>query len=600
MKSSNSMPRPSGKSIYRQRKEYAQSISKMSDFLQYRVEHLLTCDLDSRDVQNLDDCLARLKMLDAKGRVWGQDMIIQFQGNNLLLVDIETKEELECFPIDTIMESQPMLNSCIYNSILTLTVKDRNRRKNSVFMFQCEEVGAELINAEIGNVIRNRKDEREDPDVLRSNLENMLSHPGRGPLLTKPPPQTAQPEERWNDYNQTVPWNPPNHDEPPLPERRINMEEERPRSNPDKEKALIQRDIDILNHVLNDVEVFSSKLQQDTGTTNTKKSKKKKEKKKDKKKDDDSGIPESAFIDVFQKIKYGINLLGKLDSNIQNPSPEDLSHVFFSTLPFFIQKCPSQDLAMGVISPLLTKPALYLLSSSLTKEESNIWMSLGKAWSTPRAEWPNPESVPPYTPVFYDGWEPPVISPPSERKTRDDQMFQRSQSIRSNRISDQLKMVQAMYDFNARNSRELTVQKGDVLEVLDENKQWWMVRNKRGDQGYVPSNILEPLGGNNGESSAENPIYSRNKFSNPELTERSSNSEVANWLKQNGFSPVTVKCISILNGDQLFQLSRQEILSVCPEEGNEVYARLKDMKLAAETGSNSPGSYHHSQPYFNY
>ncbi|XP_043932117.1 epidermal growth factor receptor kinase substrate 8-like protein 3 [Protopterus annectens] len=202
MKRSNSMPRPSGKSIYKQRKEYAQSISKMNDFLEYRVEHLLTCDLDAREVQTLDDCLARLKMLDAKGRVWGQDMIIQFQGNTLLLVDIETKEELECIPIDTIVESQPMLNSCIYNSILTLTVKDRNRRKASVFMFQCEEVGAELIHTEVGNVIRNRKEGRGDPDVLRSNLENMLSHPGRGPLLSKPPPQT---EERWNDYDQTAP-----------------------------------------------------------------------------------------------------------------------------------------------------------------------------------------------------------------------------------------------------------------------------------------------------------------------------------------------------------------------------------------------------------
>ncbi|XP_043932004.1 epidermal growth factor receptor kinase substrate 8-like [Protopterus annectens] len=378
------------------------------------------------------------------------------------------------------------------------------------------------------------------------------------------------------------------------------MDEGRPLSNSDKEKALIQRDIDILNHVLNDIEEFSGKLQQDIGTTNSKKSKKKKEKKKSKKKDGDSGIPDSAFIDIFQKIKYGINLLARLDSNIQNPSPEELVHVFFSTIPFIIQHCPSQDLAMGIVSPLLTKSGLQLLSSSLTKEEVNIWTSLGRAWSTPRSEWPNPESVPPYVPVFYDGWEPPVISPPTERKMKDDQMSQRSQSLHSDRMSDRMKMVQAMYDFNARNPRELTVQKGDVLEVLDENKQWWMVRNNRGDQGHVPSNILEPLDGNNGEIRVQNPLYSRNKSSMPELTERSSTTDVTNWLKQNRFSAITVRCLSVLNGEQLLQLSRQEILSVCPEEGNEVYAMLKDMRLPAETGSNSPSSYHPSQPYFNY
>lgn len=33
-----------------------------------------------------------------------------------------------------------MMDSCVYNSLLTATVKDRSKRTTSVFMFQCEDL----------------------------------------------------------------------------------------------------------------------------------------------------------------------------------------------------------------------------------------------------------------------------------------------------------------------------------------------------------------------------------------------------------------------------------------------------------------------------
>lgn len=39
----------------------------------------------------MDDCVVKLKRLDAKGRLWPQDMIMEVQGGYLLLSDIETK-----------------------------------------------------------------------------------------------------------------------------------------------------------------------------------------------------------------------------------------------------------------------------------------------------------------------------------------------------------------------------------------------------------------------------------------------------------------------------------------------------------------------------
>ena len=31
------------------------------------------------------------------------------------------------------------------------------------------------------------------------------------------------------------------------------------------------------------------------------------------------------------------------------------------------------------------------------------------------------------------------------------------------------------------------------LKVVDKSKQWWIIRNVRKEEGYVPQNILEPV-----------------------------------------------------------------------------------------------------------
>ncbi|VDK61284.1 unnamed protein product [Cylicostephanus goldi] len=48
----------------------------------------------------------------------------------------------------------------------------------------------------------------------------------------------------------------------------------------------------------------------------------------------------------------------------------------------------------------------------------------------------------------------------------------------------------ATFDRVAQNAKELTVSRGEYLEVLDDAKNWWECRNVHQRVGYVPHTIL--------------------------------------------------------------------------------------------------------------
>ena len=45
------------------------------------------------------------------------------------------------------------------------------------------------------------------------------------------------------------------------------------------------------------------------------------------------------------------------------------------------------------------------------------------------------------------------------------------------------------------------------LQLLDVSKKWWKVRNDRGEEGYVPNNVLESP-----EKQAANGVRIQHKF----------------------------------------------------------------------------------------
>ncbi|KAK2859249.1 hypothetical protein Q5P01_003869 [Channa striata] len=734
----------SAKALYEQRKHYIKtSINSLTDTSQYHVEHLTTFVLDRKDgMITVDDGIRRLRLLDAKGKVWTQEMLLQVEEKSVSLIDQETKNELENFPIGTIQHCQAVMNACSYDSILALVCKESGQTKPDLHLFQCDDIKANLVHADIESAMIDAKGGKlkKRPEALKMILKSDGVIP---PPPTAPAPEPPPPSGQVDVKSRVAAWSAWTNEQQEYEKQRQMLEEDGP---VEMTAARVDRDVQILNHILDDIEFFVTKLQK-AAEAFTELSKRKKTKK-GKKKGPGEGVltlrskppAEDEFVDCLQKFKHAFNQLGKLKDHIQNPSAVDLVHFLFSPLRMVIQASGSVDLARSVVVPLLTREAIDFLHSSGTAEERLLWVTLGDGWTKCRLEWPKDHYFPTCVLTFRDGWEPPalpVVTPIREQELTQlaeslaSADFQRQEELKIRLAQEQSAVHQfppaegsfdegrgqsklfakSKYDFVARNNTELSVLKDEVVEVLDDRKQWWKVRNGCGASGYVPNNILEitkavdvtgrgepiyshtiqqllgelnekqttrtdyipakpvvtpvppaptppppaptrlptpPLpppavepaklaagsstvSRQNSTTSSDNgsiatrdqsghrsvpanrrksnmeevqdelmhrltlgrsaqkkfqaPPRANNNLPSISITYDSSPDEVKAWLEAKGFSPVTITSLGVLTGAQLFSLNKDELKTVCPDDGARVYSQVTVQKAALEKSS---------------
>uniref|UniRef100_A0A096LPZ7 Epidermal growth factor receptor kinase substrate 8-like protein 2 n=1 Tax=Poecilia formosa TaxID=48698 RepID=A0A096LPZ7_POEFO len=497
----------SAKALYEQRKKYSNSNFIMQETSQYHVEHLSTFVMDKTEsIVTVDDAIKKLILLDSRDKIWTQEMLLQVTDKAVRLLDCDTQEELENFPLTTVHLCQTVLNQTRYPSVLLLMCQDRDQHKPDIHFFHCDQVEAEMVHADIDSALGdNKHGKKMRLETLKVNQEKMKRQ--RETIL--PPSAPRGP--------------------PPVANRRAaaaahTHSENARRLSPlaglhdaeshEKLAQRIEKDVQILNCALDDIEIFVARLQKAAEAFYQLNQRNKS--KKNKKKGPAEGMltlrarppSEAEFIDSLQKLKLALNLLAKLKKHLQNPSAPELVHFLFGPLELVLQTCGSPDLVRSVISPHLSMDAVDFLRGHLTPKEMNMFELLGDGWTRPRAEWPRDQCAPPYYPKFRNGWEPPAeffltspwetegppsplpspTSPDYRRHSSDDYYVNPSppNGVHSNR-----KYAKIRYNFVARNPNELSVLQDEVLEVLEDNKQWWKLRNRSGQSGYVPYNILD-------------------------------------------------------------------------------------------------------------
>nr|XP_021513015.1 epidermal growth factor receptor kinase substrate 8-like protein 1 isoform X2 [Meriones unguiculatus] len=522
-------PKPNAKSIYEQRKRYSTVV--MADVSQYHVNHLVTFCLGEEDgVHTVEDASRKLAVMDSQGRVWAQEMLLRVSPDHVTLLDPVSKEELESYPLDAIVRCDAVMPRGRSRSLLLLVCQEPERAQPDVHFFQGLLLGAELIREDIQGALQNYRSGRGErrAAALRATQEELQR--GASPATETPPLQrrpsvraviSAVEPSAGRGRPQVEPIPETEDARRPDPARTRSAEPASPDLGPrGPELAGLQaeRDVDILNHVFDDVESFVSRLQKSAEAARVLEHRERG--RRTRRRAPGEGLltlrakppTEAEYTDVLQKIKYAFSLLARLRGNIANPSSAELLHFLFGPLQMIVNTSGGPEFASSVRRPHLTLEAVSLLRDNVTPRENALWTSLGDSWTRPGVELP-PEEGSQYNPEFYSGWEPPATDPqgrawedPVEKQLQHEKR-RRQQSapqVAVNGHQDpgleaepQLeertrKWVLCNYDFQARNSSELSVKHRDVLEVLDDRRKWWKVRDHQGQEGYVPYNILTP------------------------------------------------------------------------------------------------------------
>ncbi|KAF3859778.1 hypothetical protein F7725_022177 [Dissostichus mawsoni] len=364
--------------------------------------HLSSFIVDRKDgLLSVEDGVRRLRLLEAKGKVWTQEMILQVEERSVRLLDLDTQKDLEYFPVSSLLQVQAVMNSCSFDSLLALV----------------------------------------------------------------PPSSTNQVDVK----SRAAAWSAWTNEQQDCEKQRHIYEED---EGGDTSAARVDRDVQILNHILDDVEFFVMKLQKSTEAFSE--LSKRKKNKKGKKKGPGEGVltlrskppSEEEFVDCLQKFKQAFNQLGKLRDHIQNPSAEDLLHFLRCGLPPLSRESRGET-PVGDSGGRLDQE--HRRCSVFPPDDRYTFLLLLFLLQTLQI-------------LDQDSAVAAIRDAVSRRVDR---------SLDGDSSLTPKPFAKSKYDFVARNNTELSVLKDEVVEVLDDRKQWWKVRNGAGLSGYVPNNILE-------------------------------------------------------------------------------------------------------------
>ncbi|XP_050452041.1 epidermal growth factor receptor kinase substrate 8-like isoform X2 [Cataglyphis hispanica] len=566
----------------------------------YMMEHLATFTVTKETgIVYPADGMRRLLQLEKSNGIWSQKMQLRLERNWVLIMDNETGAVMERFPASLIQEPTAFTSRDpmeMYNNILVFTVADDSGsgQRAEMHIFQCQSVSAQ--------------DLVEDLKMLQMGKLVTGGSP-RGPRGHIPPPPTLPPPEPplngVNVREQVSTFNTASEGQNDISREENNDEV----SSTSSEKY--ERDVTILNHCFDDIEKFIARLQHAAAAS--RELERRRRNRKSKKRNLGDGMltmrakppPEMEFIDIFQKFKLSFNLLAKLKAHIHDPNAPELVHFLFTPLALIVDASHDTNydpnLPSKVVSPLLTREAVNLLINCVTSKETELWHSLGDTWLIPRDQWKG--HVPPYHPIFMDGWSPEYSIPEdrdhdhlasllnADKQKRDElpeqqndpyynhrdideshyssdyleyesreerggneyfdrnygpssELYSREERVDQTRAHSDIsvdsieraprasagidrtqeawldelaarhaKIVQVTYPRTANNDKELTVVRGEYLEILDDSRKWWKARNSRGQIAHVPHTIVTSH--NSIPHSADNDV-----FNNPLYTSR--------------------------------------------------------------------------------
>lgn len=525
----------------------------------FLMEHLATFPIDHENpngIRYAADGMRKLLQLEKTTGIWSQRMDITLNQRKQLvqILDNDSKNVIENFPVEWIGTPTPFKNNDpmeMYNNIVVFTVEpppSRSGRSNSeMHIFQCRNVDANILCDYLSS--------------MKQGYNNSPDYALKRATASQEPLTVIRPMPVRKTASQ-VPTNNNNHNSGDQYERDVHVLNY---CFDDIEKFIAR-----LHHLASATKEmerrrrYSSRSSQNGGFSNGMAG---------------EGMlsmrtrppTEVDFLDIFAKFKLSFNLLAKLKAYIHDPNAPELVHFLFTPLALIVDAAKdimamygnnqrNEGITAQVISPFFTNGTVNLLSNCVTSRESELWRSLGDPWTLTRQQFLGKYKgveYQDYHPVFFDGY-----SPDFQLVFEDEPELERSRSSMTspiekafaefNDIHDDTesidsieqrhfpaapsgeaeitvwlrdlelrnaKVVRVTYPRTANNDKELTVARGEVLEIVDDSRKWWRARNIHGQVGFVPHtivaryNVSGGVGGDLDDADLDdvfqNPVYSR-------------------------------------------------------------------------------------------
>ncbi|XP_054162619.1 epidermal growth factor receptor kinase substrate 8-like protein 1 isoform X2 [Oppia nitens] len=553
----------------------------------YSVEHLATFSTTSPQQQQTTPKMAlqRLFAMEKTSGIWTQRMALQLKGNHMWILDGESNDVVERFPVSLIQSPTPFNDhNHIYNNILIFTVQLPNENQGELHIFQCVSHNAIQIVEDIQQWMRhyganNHNESSAQPNVSVKETVNVFNKIAAQREI-KPSSPTGDGQTRL-----IANYEPDSRSITTTSSIDSSHHNGTNRTGSHDQSLNNERYVSILNHCFDDIERFIIRLQHAAAALRELQLRNHRRQGKGAAHAGDGllamrarGPNESEFFEILSKFKLAFNLLAKLKGCIHDPNAPELVHFLFTPLAIIIEAARSNEPPIDpsiVGVPFLNYEAIDLLSNCCTSKEFDLWQSLGPNWVQPIKH--NTRHSSSYQPVFTDGWAPNITEPEligiaSESEQEDDSIqlhrdesnfrnrrdvnsreYQRGPQFDDSDIDDNIidgrhiqhrispstsshatrvvrgntppspidsierdsptvqvneldqsewlaeltarnaKIVRVLFPRTANNDKELTVIRGEILEILDDSRKWWKARNWRGQVAHVPHTIVSEI-----------------------------------------------------------------------------------------------------------
>ncbi|KAI6655546.1 Epidermal growth factor receptor kinase substrate 8-like [Oopsacas minuta] len=550
----------------------------------FQVDHLVTLHYPSGRPQLPEESVQRMRELAISGTLYSQEVYLCVASSYLAIRQFHTNEVINWFPMLQISKVYAYSGKKEFPNLLIVHTHDNRGSKPFIHIFGCEQAN----NREIRDLLISFLNRRYSSELTHTpQMDTIEEHSSSG----EDAPPTHRKLSIWEKLSSRpstkskalifeegavaeggavrTDKSPPSHK---IGLAAAELNQQRNKAN------LIQRDIDLLNAALDDVELTADLVH--NYITYQKVGKKKKKGRTSSRPSEPPRPPsKTELIDSFQKSRYATNLLGKLGHHLRNPNCCEILNLLMETIKGLSDFTGGFKLVSAVNVPLLTDRSVRLLSRGLSKEMKVYWTNLGTNWMLTHSSWPQTKPIPKYDVIFSNGYtidnlplnEPTIWGnldplPELERPTDysdaydhiqvipqavekiskdiESAVFKQAKQVKSRAADSHTDSTHSLssskqtpqpavkppsltalpqenqliitQDYKRRSKEQLSVYRGEVVDVLEKRTDAYIVRNTLGEQGFVP---ISSLTGEKLPSRRQSPTVPR-KDSQPQPTSR--------------------------------------------------------------------------------